>query len=284
MLQKIAQNLNRLFHIGTCLGVPLEIHVTLLIALIVLFLFKPFLACVITSVFLIVVLHEFGHVFAAKILGHKTERVELNPLGGVAYIDIPSNAFHEFVIAIAGPLVNVLLIPILGLLAKQHPLFFLVFYCNITILLFNLLPIFPMDGGRILRSTLQMVSGRRSFSTIIAVRISQLLCCALITYAILQGQFMLILIAVMLISAAESEITIVDNEPKINHASLHAELLMTLYFCETSRLSSVCNTGFKVTISMIEKRIQELFNDDSKNLKRNLSKPSNIEFDFNRNV
>lgn len=284
MLQKIAQNLNRVFHIGTCLGVPLEIHAILLITLIVLFLFKPFLACVITSVFLIVVLHEFGHVFAAKILGHKTERVELNPLGGVAYIDMPVNAFHEFVIAIAGPLVNVLLIPILGLLAKQHPLFFLVFYCNISILLFNLLPAFPMDGGRILRSMVQMISGQRRFSTVLAVRISQLLCCVLIAHSIFLGQFLLILIAVMLISAAESEITIVDNEPKKSYRSLHEELLMTLYFCETSKLNSLCNNGFKVTITMIENRIQELFNEDSKKLKRLLSKPSNCESDFNRNV
>ena len=124
------------------------------------------------SLFLIVLLHEFGHALACRQVGGQADRIILWPLGGVAFVAPPPRpGAHLWSIA-AGPLVNVVLFPVLlglNVWAARAGLWdsapdsanFLrdVFWINTGILLFNVLPIYPLDGGQILRSLLWFAIG-----------------------------------------------------------------------------------------------------------------------------
>jgi Zn-dependent protease/predicted transcriptional regulator len=125
----------------------------------------------ILSVFAIVVLHELGHAMAARWFGIPTRDITLYPIGGVARLErIPEDPKQEFIVAIAGPLVNVVLASLLYLLLSQVPdpavldrvekvgskLMAELFWVNVGLVVFNMIPAFPMDGGRVLRAVLAM--------------------------------------------------------------------------------------------------------------------------------
>ena len=125
------------------------------------------------ALFAVVTTHEFGHSLACRQVGGTAERIVLWPLGGVAYVSPPQRPGATLWSLAAGPLVNVALVPILmglgwtsGLFggAEAHPdlaiLLRAVFFMNLVILVFNLLPVYPLDGGQILRSLLWFALGR----------------------------------------------------------------------------------------------------------------------------
>jgi Zn-dependent protease len=125
------------------------------------------------ALFLIVMLHEFGHALACRQVGGRANQIVLWPLGGVAYVDPPPRPGATLWSIAAGPLVNVALLPVLyvavtlgrsaGMATTAPDLYRLlrsVFYINAGLLIFNILPIYPLDGGQILRSLLWFVLGR----------------------------------------------------------------------------------------------------------------------------
>src|SRR5690349_21566965 len=125
------------------------------------------------ALFLIVLLHEFGHALACRQVGGRANRIVLWPLGGVAYVDPPPRPGATLWSIAAGPLVNVALVPVilgLGYVSRQagwyqlapdlHTLLKRIFLIDIWLLAFNILPIYPLDGGQILRSLLWFVFGR----------------------------------------------------------------------------------------------------------------------------
>ncbi len=120
------------------------------------------------SLFVIVLLHEFGHALACRQVGGRADQIVLWPLGGVAYVDPPARPGATLWSIAAGPLVNVALLPILTMLmmATDSPgsqlgaFFHSVWLINIVLLVFNLLPIFPLDGGQIVRCLLWFLVGR----------------------------------------------------------------------------------------------------------------------------
>jgi Zn-dependent protease len=125
------------------------------------------------TLFVIVLLHEFGHALACRSVGGKADRIMLWPLGGVAYVNPPQRPGAQLWSLVAGPLVNVAFIPITVAAyfaassagwAGTHPdLFhycFAVLWINALLLAFNILPIYPLDGGQILRSLLWYFLGR----------------------------------------------------------------------------------------------------------------------------
>src|SRR5437667_8479730 len=132
------------------------------------------------TLFLIVMLHEYGHALACRQVGGTANRIGLWPLGGVAYVDPPPRPGATLWSIAAGPLVNVALVPILtglGFLSRNmgwsaampnaHALLRAVWFINLSLLIFNMLPIYPLDGGQILRSLLWFVVGRaRSLMTV----------------------------------------------------------------------------------------------------------------------
>jgi Zn-dependent protease len=125
------------------------------------------------SLFLIVLTHEFGHQLACRQVGGQTHDIVLWPMGGVAYVTPPQRPGAQLWSIAAGPLVNVALIPILSLAVwltdhlgwpdanpNAYVLIHAVWGINIGLLIFNLLPIYPLDGGQILRSLLWFPFGR----------------------------------------------------------------------------------------------------------------------------
>ena len=156
-------------------GIQLRIHITflLLIAWLAFGYYAQGGSAVAASrvifvllLFLCVVLHEFGHAFAAKAFGINTPDITLLPIGGVARLErMPEEPVQELIIAVAGPLVNVVIALGLfvaggaqGLLNRSTVegggLIAQLLTINIMLVLFNLLPAFPMDGGRVLRALL----------------------------------------------------------------------------------------------------------------------------------
>jgi Zn-dependent protease len=164
----------------------------------------PLLCCL----FLIVTLHECGHIQAARRFNIETGDITLFPIGGVASVDVPPLPKEEFWIAICGPLVNVALAPLLYGLATvtDFSICWSLFYINTGIFIFNMIPAFPMDGGRVLRSVLMRFLNDPIKSTVIAGRVSQVICAGLVICAFMGGMFNLGLIAILIGLAAEMEI------------------------------------------------------------------------------
>lgn len=125
------------------------------------------------ALFGIVLLHEFGHALACRQVGGQADQIVLWPLGGVAYVAPPPRPGATLWSIAAGPLVNVALAPILTILwlvggsagwgetmPNGYAFITALFYINWALLIFNLLPIYPLDGGQILQSLLWFVLGR----------------------------------------------------------------------------------------------------------------------------
>ena len=168
--------------------------------------------------FLCVLLHEFGHIFAARRYGIQTPDIVLLPIGGVARLErIPEEPWQEFVVALAGPAVNVVIAAVLLLLLGglppaegtevQNPgvgLLARLASANIFLVLFNLIPAFPMDGGRVLRAFLASRMGYAR-GTQIAAQVGQAAAFALGLWGLLGGNVMLLFIALFVYMAAASE-------------------------------------------------------------------------------
>lgn len=125
------------------------------------------------SLFAIVLTHEFGHQLACRSVGGQTHDIVLWPLGGVAYVSPPQRPGAQLWSIVAGPLVNVVLTPLLfGLIllsgnlnwhdthTDAYQFIHSLFLINLVLLIFNLMPIYPLDGGQILRSLLWFLFGR----------------------------------------------------------------------------------------------------------------------------
>lgn len=161
----------------------------------------------ILALFAIVLTHEFGHQLACRSVGGQTHDIILWPLGGVAYVSPPQRPGAQLWSIAAGPLVNVVLVPILAAIwsasyhlgwatshSDAYDLIRNIWIINLVLLVFNMLPIYPLDGGQILRSLLWFVLGRAN-SLLAASVIGFIGVAGLIGLALLQQSFWLGLIA-----------------------------------------------------------------------------------------
>ena len=211
------------FHIARIAGIDVKVHATFFLLLAFYgFLFfgqgGPAAAIqgiiFICLVFLCVLLHEFGHALAARRYGIHTPDITLLPIGGLARLErMPDKPSEELVVAVCGPLVNVVIAAVLlpfahfNLDALEHygpSLVQKVFVTNVGLVLFNLIPAFPMDGGRVLRALLAM---RMDYvrATNIAATLGQVLAGVGGLMALHFNAPVLVLIAIFVFFGAQSE-------------------------------------------------------------------------------
>lgn len=165
--------------LGSILGIRIEVHVTFLLLMLAYVALSrasgiaDVLAVVgdLLLLFACVLLHELGHALMARRFGVNTREIVLTGIGGIAKLErMPERPAEEMLVALAGPAVNVVIATVIGAFLLQrhetfetitryaldgHALEFL-FYVNVVMFLFNLVPAFPMDGGRVLRALLAM--------------------------------------------------------------------------------------------------------------------------------
>jgi stage IV sporulation protein FB len=219
------------FNIGSIAGTAIRLHVTFLLFLIWIF-FASYVSggpsaaweslAFMLLLFACVVAHEFGHIFMARRFGVTTPTVTLLPIGGVAQLErIPEKPFEEFLVAVAGPAVNVAIAAVLVLLFGASldggnlasvdkgsvPLIDRLAVVNVFLVLFNMIPAFPMDGGRVLRAALAARLGYTR-ATEIAASIGQFAAFVL-GFIGLFGNPLLIFIAIFVYLAAASEAQLV---------------------------------------------------------------------------
>lgn len=205
-------------HLGRWLGIDVYLHFTFLLLLAFIGLGQGVVGRSLDAalggvlffggLFFCVLLHEYGHALAARRYGIATRDITLLPIGGVARLErMPEKPSQEFVVALAGPAVNVVIAiglfvglklggwwqPLSSLSASSGNIFERLLVANVFLVLFNLLPAFPMDGGRVLRALLAMKLNYTR-ATRIAARIGQGMA-VLFGFAGLFGNPMLLLIA-----------------------------------------------------------------------------------------
>lgn len=178
----------------------------------------------ILSVFACILLHEFGHAFVGRRFGFKTKDIILLPIGGVARFEkLPESPKQELLISIAGPLVNFFIALILSFVIQTSPdyileldissinpgnFLILLFAFNLLLGLFNLIPAFPMDGGRVFRALLSIFLPRPKATEIAAI-VGSILAFLLIIIGLFYNPF-LVLIGVFIIFSASTESSIVN--------------------------------------------------------------------------
>ena len=180
------------------------------------------------SIFVLVLLHELGHSMMAHEYGLRVRDITLVPFGGVARIEqMPTRPRAEAMISLAGPLVNfaiaLLLLPVLlmvGLAGGSDSIqdfaqfglgdvsltgfLFYLLLANLTLAIFNLLPAFPMDGGRILRAGVTPFMGRQGATTV-AVAIGITLGVLIGVLGLLSGEYLIVLVMGFVVLAALAE-------------------------------------------------------------------------------
>ena len=205
------------FKVATVWGTPIRLHISLLLIIFVYSRSLPIQWAIPAAIGLItsIVLHELGYSLVAIKKGCRVRQITLMILGGAAQMEgIPSRPIDEFLMAIAGPLVSLALaittfmmriyIPLPRIPNFPGNIFILIAITNLGLLIFNLLPAFPMDGGRVLRALLATRMPRLK-ATFLAARISQLLAIIIGVLAIQRHEWILLFIMIFIFSAANNE-------------------------------------------------------------------------------
>ena len=223
------------FEIGKIKGIPIKVHATFFLILIWGAMQYGgnnglsgliYGAILTLLVFAIVLLHELGHSIAARFFGIEVKDITMLPIGGLARLErMPDKPVQELVVAAAGPAVNVVLmfalLPILlyqtdlsnmrwqFLLATQGEASFInvvsfLILINLTLLIFNLIPAFPLDGGRIFRAFLAMFL-QYTTATRLAVMAGQGFALLLGLFGLMNMQFFMVLVAIFIFMAGGAE-------------------------------------------------------------------------------
>jgi Zn-dependent protease len=220
------------WRIGRIAGIDLYLHPTFLLVL----LFPGALApgvpmLVVLALFGCVLLHELGHALMARHYGISTLDITLYPIGGVARLErMPRSPGAELLIALAGPAVNFAIVAaLLGILVLGWPVLDSVpelesFLHSMTILnlglgLFNLIPAFPMDGGRVLRALLSGWVGRIR-ATAVAASVGRFLALCFGIFSLLSGSLVHVALAAFIYLAAGAELAWVQLDERRRAAAL----------------------------------------------------------------
>ena len=236
------------FKLGEIKGIAIRVHVTLLVLLGWLALVYAargagvtgtlFGLALIMIVFSIIVVHELGHALMARRFGYKTRDILLLPIGGIASLErIPERPSQELAVALVGPAINLVIAGILwlALAATGTPIDPLretslggafvaqLMWINLALALFNLLPAFPMDGGRALRAILSMRTSRER-ATDIAASLGKVFAVGIGIAGVLYNPF-LVLIAIVVWIGATQERALVHLKSALAGVPVSAAML-----------------------------------------------------------
>jgi Zn-dependent protease/CBS domain-containing protein len=218
------------FRLAIVAGIPIRIHFTFTIILIWAWLVgmeakggtgSAFRAVFyVLALFACVVLHELGHALVARRYGIRTRDIVLYPIGGIASLEKLPTAGPELWIALAGPAVNVaiaaLLAAVIFLSGRPLPAFNMdwarpgtgllgnLMWTNVALFAFNMLPAFPMDGGRVLRALLARIMDAAT-ATAVAARVGQLAAVGFALFGLVAGNLFLCFIAAFVFLGAGQE-------------------------------------------------------------------------------
>lgn len=220
--------------IGELFNIPIYIHWSFLLLPVIVIYQSSDLEVVnivwqmglVFTLFGCVLLHELGHALSARRYGVNTMDIILSVIGGLARLTrLPEKPWQELVVAVAGPAVNFVIavvigiilwitgnlhLPVVNVIDGSNFLFILAF-ANVGLAVFNLVPAFPMDGGRILRATLAMKLSRVR-ATFIAMVVGQILAVCFAAYGLYSGNYTLVFIAIFVFTAATAEYRGVKKE------------------------------------------------------------------------
>ncbi len=231
--------------LGRIADIPVKVHWSfgLLLLFITYYVFQNSLSAVegmwffslVLLMFCFVIMHEYGHALTARRFGVSTKDIIISPIGGVARLThIPKKALHELYIAVAGPAVNLVLLILFGVILfitgepiKTEPEVInpithwadyvgILFYINAALVVFNLIPAFPMDGGRVLRAFLTMGLGNHQKATMIASYVGQVLAVLFVIGGAYFDHYMLMFIGVFVFFTARAERRFVVRENKLS--------------------------------------------------------------------
>lgn len=217
--------------IGRIAGIDLYIHPTfwLLLGFVLLTQGSLFAVVFTAAIFGCVVLHEFGHALTARSFGIGTRDITIYPIGGVARLSrMPKSPGAELLISLAGPAVNLVIAAVLGLAVQSSVLSAVweraavvdefardLVLANLALAVFNMIPAFPMDGGRVVRALLSGLVGRLR-ATEIAAALGQALAIGLPIVLMFLGMFsfMHVILAAFVFMAARAELASVRAESR----------------------------------------------------------------------
>ena len=239
------------YPIGRFFGSEVRVHATFFLLLlwigVAAYTTQGAMAAVFNVLFILalfgcVVLHELGHALMARRFGIKTPDITLLPIGGVARLErMPEDPIQEIWVAVAGPAVNVViwavLVLILGAEAQIGGLENLenagsdfiaqLAAVNLILVLFNMIPAFPMDGGRVFRALLTLWIGRKR-ATAAAAGVGQAVAIMFALLGLLSGNLILLLVAFFVFAAATAENA--DVQMRLSAEGLDArEAMITSY-------------------------------------------------------
>ena len=215
------------FKIGSIWGIPIELHLTFLLLIVAIFVLSLlsnlnfYFFFIIIALFVFVVFHELAHSLVARRYNIKVRKIVLYPIGGVSEIeDLPNNPAQEWRMALSGPLTSLVLgaiilaigiaispqlIPAALTFTITGNILIDLAILNILLGLFNLIPAFPMDGGRVLRAVLAQHMKYAS-ATRLAVIIGRVLGIGMVIIGfIFPGYFLLIIIGLFVYLGANQE-------------------------------------------------------------------------------
>ena len=230
------------WRIGRIAGIAIRVHVTFPLFLLWIGLrdgqgatAAAFAVGAMLALFTIVLLHELGHALMARRFGIATRDITLLPIGGLARLErMPREPRQELLIAIAGPAVNLVLALLFGAIliatggprslvefdllrrlgapAVGHVILAELVAVNVGLILFNLLPAFPMDGGRVLRALLALWSKDHLVATRRATLVGRLFAAAFVAYGLFASAPNLVLIGLFVWLAGAGEASAVATE------------------------------------------------------------------------
>ncbi|MEA1925361.1 MAG: site-2 protease family protein [Candidatus Altiarchaeota archaeon] len=233
------------YRIFRVFGISVELHITFILLLVLLLGYGWLsdglvsgikLVVLFIVLFAVVLFHELAHSSVALLWGVNVPRITLLPIGGAAHVEIPEKPHMELIMAVAGPLFNVVfaffclvflvlvfpvseLFPPWDILEMAEVIFTLegllkfLLHINVVLAVFNLLPIFPMDGGRVFRAILALFMDYTRATTI-AANVGQYLSLLLVFGGVLSLNPLILLIGVLIYMAAGQELKVV----KLRHA------------------------------------------------------------------